>query len=1156
MELLELGLLAEEAHEAVLVLEQVAGGAGDGAVERERLLALAREQGVVVVQRPVARADRALALLDPVAALDAVLDARAVAQDERGAGVRLRLTDAAQRVLRVGVHADLRDVHVLVQHRDQAEVLLVGALARGGELVHGAHRGRLRLLPAGVRVDLRVEHDDVDVGAEGEDVVEPLEVDVVRPAVAADDPRRELRQHVLLVVQVAERGALVLLRLQQRGEPLCDRERCRGVVEHTHPLLERSTQLAARRDALPREHPSDALAELLAQQEVPLVDPEPELGVLLEQRVRERRTPPRLPVQTVRCSAVRERDGGRAARGVGDHHALAEELGQHLQVRHLATPCTRPRELEERLLQLRALQRGERHQVRLGGDLVHAVVPVLALLRRDVGDRRHGKRLLLCRAAADARATPGAVVRRDLHPQAVPLLAVEFRHCHRLGRFVPLHGGQREEPERRRRTERRAHSTLDTLSAVPDGDTDRDVALLVSGRAVRGCAVCGELGHGELVPEHGVDRVLDVADERGKGAVIGRRVGGARPLGGDGDLHEVPERHADGVLVLLDDGLTLLLVRFHHGVLEQGDRAVNLDDPRELEEDGLHNAVDEPAKPGLAGDFVSVDDVELGLLCGEVSLDACGKLPLELVLRPHAVQDKGSAVPQLLRHRELLDVIGLVASDVISLFYRVRGRNRALPEAQVRGGDPAGLVGGEEEVPLRVHLGLVADQLDGVFVCADRAVGAHSPEDALGRPPRDGVDGLANRERQVRHVVVDTDGEARLCLGGGGAQVLVHRVHHRRGERLVAEPIPSAEDADAGTLRVYRGTHVQIQRLTNRPGLFRPVEDGNPFAGLRKGAEEVSRGERAEQVHGNKPDLVGDLCPDVLAHRLCPCAHHDDHVLRLLVAVVVEQVVLSAGDLGDVVHSLLDDIRAVHVVLVRRLLLLEVQVSSRERVAVLGVCRVHRPLTVLDHLLRADKPLQHLVRDHLDVRHLVRDLEPVEKVHERQGGTERREVCHGGEVHHFLDGLGVEHRLPALARRHDVRVVAEDARRDHRDRACCHVEDHGELLAGDLEEVRDHQQQALRCGERRCQGAGSGGAMQRAGSPAFALHLGDLHDVAEDVLLAISAPRICKLCHRRRGGDRVDECQFAVLSTQIGQYITERAFNGTRMNKGIRQQEQ
>ena len=92
-----------------------------------------------------------------------------------------------------------------------------------------------------------------------------------------------------------------------------------------------------------------------------------------------------------------------------------------------------------------------------------------------------------------------------------------------------------------------------------------------------------------------------------------------------------------------------------------------------------------------------------------------------------------------------------------------------------------------------------------------------------------------------------------------------------------------------------------------------------------------------------------------------------------------------------------------------------------------------------------------------------------------------------------------EHREPGAAHGHHVAVVAEDRQRVRRERPRRDV-DHGRRqLAGDLEHVRDHQQQALRRGERRRQRAGLERAVQRAGGAGLALHLDDRGDRAPEV---------------------------------------------------------
>ena len=91
-------------------------------------------------------------------------------------------------------------------------------------------------------------------------------------------------------------------------------------------------------------------------------DPEPELGVVLEQRV--------VPGRAASLGVRRPRRGGqvgavdgRAPGGVGDDHAVAEQLGDELDVGRLAAAGTGTGELEQRLERLGTLHRVVRQDV-------------------------------------------------------------------------------------------------------------------------------------------------------------------------------------------------------------------------------------------------------------------------------------------------------------------------------------------------------------------------------------------------------------------------------------------------------------------------------------------------------------------------------------------------------------------------------------------------------------------------------------------------------------------------------------------------------------------------------------------------------------------------------------------------------------------------
>ena len=156
-------------------------------VELEGLAALDLGR-MEAIQRPVAALDRILLVGHRLAHVDPVGDAGAVGDDQRRTRPGIGLEQRLGRLEVVRAHRDLGDVDVAVRTRDRAEVLLGGPLAGGRELRHGAARRRLRGLATGVRVDLGVEDEDVDVPTGREDLVDTSEADVVGPAVAADDP--------------------------------------------------------------------------------------------------------------------------------------------------------------------------------------------------------------------------------------------------------------------------------------------------------------------------------------------------------------------------------------------------------------------------------------------------------------------------------------------------------------------------------------------------------------------------------------------------------------------------------------------------------------------------------------------------------------------------------------------------------------------------------------------------------------------------------------------------------------------------------------------------------------------------------------------------------------------------------------------------------
>ena len=176
-------------------------------------------------------------------------------------------------------------------------------------------------------------------------------------------------------------------------------------------------------------------------------EPEPELGVVLEQRVRPRRAAA-VDVGGPRRGRQVAAVDGRATGGVGDGQPVAEQLGEQLQVRRLAAAGAGAGELEQRIQELGAADGAEvdsravsRRQLFEERDVlalrVHQRLPRVEVDRLVYGlpARRHGTGL-------DAQPAAGAVL--DVHLQGVTGVrqagSVELSRSEALRRAVQARG--------------------------------------------------------------------------------------------------------------------------------------------------------------------------------------------------------------------------------------------------------------------------------------------------------------------------------------------------------------------------------------------------------------------------------------------------------------------------------------------------------------------------------------------------------------------------------------------------------------------------------------------------------------------------------------------------------------------------------------------
>ena len=639
-----------------------------------------------------------------------------------------------------------------------------------------------------------------------------------------------------------------------------------------------------------------------------------------------------------------------------------------------------------------------------------------------------------------------------------------------------------------------------------------------------------EHGDRQLVALLAVHGQHDVTDECG--GILGlshRGIRRIRPGGGDLHLHSGADAEVHGLVVLVHDllagllevGVVVVLLHVLHGHVQGNDLG-------EGEEGRLEDVVGPLlAQAHLHRQLGGVDDVEVGVLPGQIPLHLAGQALLQLLHAPGAVQQEGAALLQILGGVVLGDIGGGMDRHKVRGGHQIGGADGLVSEAQVALGQAAGLHGVIGEIRLGVLVGHQADGGDGVLVGAHGAVAAQAP-DLAGDLAGMGQLHFLVVQGGVGHVVVDADGKA--VLGILQLQVVIHGDELARGGVLGAEAVPAAHHADVAPARLVQGgDHVQVHGLAHGAGLLGPVQHGDLLDRGGDGGGKVLHGEGTVQVDLHHAHLAALLVQVVhgLLHGLAGGAHHHDDLLRVGSAVIVEQLVVPAGQLADLIHVMLDRVRDGGGLDIGTLLALEVHVGVDVVAPVGGMLRVQGVAAELLQGLLVHQGAQVLIVQRLDPLHLVGGAEAVKAVHEGVLAADGGQVGHSAQVHGLLGRGGHQHGVAGGAAGHEVGVIAENGMVVAGHHPGGDVHDAGQELAAHGVHGGDHQHQALGGGEGRGQCAGLQGAVAGAGCAGLGLHLDHVHRGAEQILAALGGPLVHLLRHGRGRRDGIDGRNFS-----------------------------
>ena len=628
-------------------------------------------------------------------------------------------------------------------------------------------------------------------------------------------------------------------------------------------------------------------------------------------------------------------------------------------------------------------------------------------------------------------------------------------------------------------THKGALVALDAFLSVPVGDTDGNAALLIGGRTggIRAVLHRQQAADRDIVALHAVYRLQEVPDVGRHLSVLGSGcVLGAAPRGRDRHLVETGDALIHGITIHGHHIVALLAIGHGDGVLQIFYGVLDGDDIRQLEECRLHDHVGAVAQAQIPGNVHGVDGVEPDMVLRQIALHGGGKVFLQRGVIPHGVQQEDAAVFQTSQNIILADIGLLRAGDEVRLVDQIGGADGRIAKAQMGHGDAAGLFGVVGKIGLRVLIGVVADDLHSALVGAHSAVRAQTPELAGGGARV--VDGqiLHGRQIAVIHIVNNAHGE--VILGGIRLHILKHLIDVVGPDILAAYADTAAHHHRLVLPAIERGLDVHIQRLALSVDLFYTIQRGDDLHGLGNVLKEVLQREGTIQMHRQQTHLLAQGIQgiyhffDGLAHG----ADGHDHALGIRRTIVVEQVIVTAGELVDLAHVVLHHVRQLIPVAVDDLALLEMDVRILHGAANTGMIRVHGAAAegidgVLVHQLG-----QFVILQHLDLLDLMTGAETVKEVQERHAALDGAQVGHGGQIGGLLDAAAAQQGKARLAAVHHVAVVAENAQTVGGHQTGSHVEHAGQQFACDLEHIGDHQHQALRGGI----GAGQSACLQRA----------------------------------------------------------------------------
>ena len=275
-----------------------------------------------------------------------------------------------------------------------------------------------------------------------------------------------------------------------------------------------------------------------------------------------------------------------------------------------------------------------------------------------------------------------------------------------------------------------------------------------------------------------------------------------------------------------------------------------------------------------------------------------------------------------------------------------------------------------------------------------------------------------------------------------------------------------------------------------------------------------------------------------------PTAHNNDNLFSIRSAIVINNVILTAGNFCKFIHFFLNNTFNGVVIFISSFTPLEEDIRVLCGTANNRGFRTESVFCVELIINTFKHSAQIVIRKEFNFFDFVRSTETIKEVHKRHARTQSRSLRNSSHIVSFLHGVRAEHSKSGLTAAHHVRVITKDGQSVISQRTGSHVHNERRKFAGDFVHIRDHQEQALRRCKSCSQRTGLESTVASTCGTCFGLHFLHIRNNAPKVLLFSSRPRIGPFTHRRRRGNRVDNADFIhAVSNRSGRFVTIHHFH-------------